>query len=330
MQYSNTLNGVASSIELKKEMVNNMWNPPLSLQRRTVYVTPKQSYKQYFPLELTSKDYLRRIFDILADGIRGKTAKLFDEISETAPSVTTASKGPFNELLPPQANLYILLHNVLGDVSFRNGEGETQVVSAAELVAGKLGLQSPDSLITCAETLLVCSSQILDQKIDSCRLGKLPVLFDAARMLLQCFGGSEQATAVARKLESSLAINPTLSGTVEDFMSDVDVAYYNLTVLEAQLEAHASFKEQRMRVLGWTWAAEDMYQSNGVDLVTGIIPQPGIGDSAGNIEITRSGSQSSSLEVAKELSFQLESLLEPRAAANASLVNALVAAAKDM
>jgi hypothetical protein len=313
----------------KKDMVKNVWIPPLSLQRKIVYITPQQSYKQYFSIELTIKDYLRRAFDILADGIRVRVSKIIDEMRDSAPSVTTSTKQFFNTL-PPQANLYIILHELCGDITFQAGDGEPRTVPASDIVAEKLGLPNSEQLLNAAETLLVCSSQILDQKIDSSRLGKMPMLFDSARKILQFFGNDP------KRLEAAISQLHLANVPPPADISDVEVAYLNLINLEAQLEAHANYKEQRMRMLGWVWSAEDLYQTNGVDLVSGIVQLPGAGLPADaetkppvsllNGTSTRTGG----LEVAKELMFQLEALLEPKAVANASLINALVAATHDM
>jgi hypothetical protein len=48
------------------------WVPPEGLQRIQVpRAEGNSAYTLFFPMELTSKDYLRRIFDIVASGIQG-------------------------------------------------------------------------------------------------------------------------------------------------------------------------------------------------------------------------------------------------------------------
>jgi hypothetical protein len=323
-----TVNGSGNTggMTSKKDMLKNVWVPPLSLQRKIMYVTPQQSYKQFFSIELTTKDYLRRTFDILADGIRVRVSKIFDELTETAPSVSTSTKQFFKDMLPPQANLYIILHEICGEITFQHGDSEPKTMPASDIFAQKLGMDNSEELLNVAETLLVCSSQMLDQKVDSSRLGKLPVLFESARKLLQFFGND------AKKMDAAMHQLNFINTAPPADISDVEVAYLNLTNLESQLEAHANFKEQRMRMLGWTWAAEDMYPSSGVDFSGSLGTFPGAGNYP-EAEAKAAGSQpagAGGLVAARELLFQLETLLEPKAVANASLINALVAATHDM
>lgn len=55
----------------------HLFDLPLTCQRRTVRTAPGQQHTHFFPLELTDKDYLRRLLDIVASGIRGKIVALW-------------------------------------------------------------------------------------------------------------------------------------------------------------------------------------------------------------------------------------------------------------
>jgi hypothetical protein len=52
------------------------WIPPEELQRIDVPIPEGATYTLFFPIELTNKDYLRRIFDIVAMGIQGTVRRM--------------------------------------------------------------------------------------------------------------------------------------------------------------------------------------------------------------------------------------------------------------
>ena len=54
----------------------DVWEPPRELQRIDVPVPESTGYTLFFPIELTNKDYLRRVLDIVAQGVQGTVKRM--------------------------------------------------------------------------------------------------------------------------------------------------------------------------------------------------------------------------------------------------------------
>ena len=57
------------------------WEPDQGrqLQRRDIVLSASEQYTLFFPLELTNKDYLRRIFETVAQGIKDRTVQISED-----------------------------------------------------------------------------------------------------------------------------------------------------------------------------------------------------------------------------------------------------------
>lgn len=154
--------------------------------------------------------------------------------------------------------------------------------SIQKTVTHMLGLASSDMLVRTAEVLLKAYENYLGQKVDSSRLGRLNVLFEAARVMLECFAPTN--TSDLSEL-SQQSITSTRSRMYGDFggggfggtaaataarsspSSSVAFALIGLRDLRDQMEMHALFKEQRLKAMGWTWTSEDRHLTTTHDLV---------------------------------------------------------------
>ena len=70
---------VDADVEPEGTGQGNPWKPPPAFQRRDLEGADGQSYTLFFPLELTNKDYLRRIFEVVARGISTSVVRITQE-----------------------------------------------------------------------------------------------------------------------------------------------------------------------------------------------------------------------------------------------------------
>ena len=80
-KHSQTLNPVPAKEDDDDEPPagDRLWEPQLQYQQRLVDVGAGQKYTLFFPLELTNKDYMRRVLEIVALGISGPVLRITKE-----------------------------------------------------------------------------------------------------------------------------------------------------------------------------------------------------------------------------------------------------------
>jgi hypothetical protein len=144
------------------------WVPPttpLNCQQRRVELSPNHSYNLFFPFELTNKDYMRRVLEIVAHGIQHRVVQIVDD------------KGL--EPIPPenQHDTYYLLKAIK-----QPGNAERFVESLPGCEKGKL--------FHAAIHVLDTRNGLFHLQPDTSRLADLHKLFEATRQLLECFGAS--------------------------------------------------------------------------------------------------------------------------------------------
>jgi hypothetical protein len=232
---------------------------PSQCQRKLIRSPNAQPYTQYFPLELTIRDYHRRVLDIVGCGIRDRV--VFMHQAGSLRQMTSSGKGYTGYspgVSPTKTSDFHNSSSVGESKSFTAAEtvafetlrldtvGMLELLTAKQITADvqqkaiyaavtrSLGLSNAEEYLSPSRTLLACNLQQLNMRVDSSRLSKLPILFDAAQTLLTCFA---QAT-----LSNNIFVKAALA---------------DLKELEEQLELHAAYKEQRMKILGWSWGTED-------------------------------------------------------------------------
>jgi hypothetical protein len=104
----------------------DVWVPPLELQSTNVYKPDGRTYPLKFPIELTNKDYLRRILDVVAQGIQD-TAEYIATNYQQARSIGSGfERYDFNTTF----DLYYLTKHILDNLGIY-ARGLTQSVNAA-------------------------------------------------------------------------------------------------------------------------------------------------------------------------------------------------------
>ena len=153
------------------------WVPPPELQRRVVELTESVSYTLFFPLELTNKDYMRRILEIVAFGIRSQV--LWVTKQRRLPKMEGQHSG----------DVHYLLKQLLG-----NNRGEGEKAMDRLVIQGHfqdaLNVSNKKKLFTSAEFILNARNELFHLQPDISRLRDVEALFQAAGDLLECFGTS--------------------------------------------------------------------------------------------------------------------------------------------
>lgn len=184
VERSTSAGGTATTARAIGATANDIWTPPTeALQRIQV-----DSYSLFFPLELTNKDYMRRVLDIVAMGIRDRVLSI------------TADRR-----LPPlnsdnDSDVYALLKQLLGGEGFQKPENAASTQTQRSVFADALGAPNVQQMSNAASYLYKMRNRLAHMEEDSSRLTLLTVMFDSARNLLECFGPS--AVASKRNLEN--------------------------------------------------------------------------------------------------------------------------------
>jgi hypothetical protein len=209
----------------------DVWEPPRELQRIDVPVPESTGYTLFFPIELTNKDYLRRVFDIVASGVQGTVKRMIGRHgARLGPIGSQKQKGgkvqyDFNTT----CDLYYLAKHIADDASapvYAQGLPPSHAQSNRCACITSTFHSFPADfkanqrlLVEACETLKNCRNQLMHVNMDSGSLENLNDSFKAGRRLLAFFPPNQALAALAS--------------------------------LEQQFEAHKAFKNRRMTALGW-------------------------------------------------------------------------------
>lgn len=269
---------------------------PLSSQRRTVrHPHPshygKPHYTAYFPLELTDKDYFRRILDITACGLRERlqqiwkgqaqflgfdtlasghalgTGALFASSSRTKPSSSSNSSVPSSTYNP--ATISAAISAITQDPN-----------SLLDLLAGK-GLDATQRSTLhdlLASTLNITTSSLLDSVGGLCQwrewflqrgeLSRLLIAGDVEG------GGTEPHSPNSELDHDASPSSPTITPfdlalrLLDCFVhaegeragysgGAVSIAIYEIKELHKQAILHRKYKDARLVAVGWKWGLEE-------------------------------------------------------------------------
>jgi hypothetical protein len=84
--------------------------PPLEFLRAEVPVPGSAPYTLFFPIELTNKDYLRRVFDIVAMGIQATVRRMIGKYRDAIAPIGSA-KDPYD--FSSSCDLYYLTKHII-------------------------------------------------------------------------------------------------------------------------------------------------------------------------------------------------------------------------
>eukprot|EP00981_Chlorochromonas_danica_P014100 scaffold7359_cov254-Ochromonas_danica.AAC.1 len=165
--------------------VANGWVPPENLQK----IETAQGYIHFFPLELTNKDYLRRVLDITAIGIRQRVLEItkqrsLEKISED------------NE-----EDIYYLLKQILGGRGFEDPANFASALTIRQHFADVLAVPV-DKISNAAKFLYLRRNQLAHANAYAHSHDLLQSSFTYAIELLECFGIS-----AAKALKSMEALS---------------------------------------------------------------------------------------------------------------------------
>eukprot|EP00519_Triparma_laevis_P003008 CAMPEP_0182496706 /NCGR_PEP_ID=MMETSP1321-20130603/5298_1 /TAXON_ID=91990 /ORGANISM="Bolidomonas sp., Strain RCC1657" /LENGTH=850 /DNA_ID=CAMNT_0024700373 /DNA_START=1165 /DNA_END=3714 /DNA_ORIENTATION=+ len=199
----------------------NPWTPPQPELRTTkIEISPTTSYQLHFPLELTNKDYLRRIFECVGRGIKNAVVRV-SESKNMYKFYIDQYSGDDNS-----NDVYYLLKQIVCKPG-KPGSGAPS--TPEEQLVHQTAYLSPGTQ-TNVNTLVVAAQHVLDKRNaishferDSSRKEDVTATFQAAKELLECFG------------------------------TEAIYAFNELKALESQYLSHQVFKGQRVDDLGWEW-----------------------------------------------------------------------------
>ena len=195
------------------------WEPDQGrqLQRRDIVLSASEQYTLFFPLELTNKDYLRRIFETVAQGIKDRTVQISED-NQLRRFYESDFDGDCSH------DMYYLVKQLIAPTG--NDFSKSDQLSHRHTFEIDLNC-SIGTLIQAAEHLLGARNALAHMSSDTPRLTNLEAAFQAAKELLSCFGSSGA------------------------------FAQTRLMALEQQFHDHREFKEARMDAFEWSWAADD-------------------------------------------------------------------------
>ena len=119
----------------------------------------RSSYELFFPLEMTNKDYMRRILDIVAIGIQGPVVEITNHFTRTNPPQLEPIEGHHN------GDVYYLLKQILGR---RYAPDQTRMQTVQGIFAQELntygqtagGNVSVEKMVEAAQFLLTQRNQL--------------------------------------------------------------------------------------------------------------------------------------------------------------------------
>lgn len=222
------------------------WVPPEELRRINVPVPDGAPYTLFFPIELTNKDYLRRIFDIVAMGIQGTVRRMIGKHRDSIGPIGSKQE-PYN--FTKTCDLYYLTKHIVDPASapvYARGSsmlcGTSQLFDSCRCFCNHASHSSASlslihvslifysefranqgHLVAACNTLKGCRNELMHVNVDSGSLDNVSSSFEAGRRLLSFFPPNEALAALAS--------------------------------LEAQFDGHKVFKNQRMAAFGWRFVA---------------------------------------------------------------------------
>lgn len=169
-----------------------VWSPPVQLQKRYIELTDSVTYTLFFPLELTSKDYVRRILDLITIGIRSQV----HSISRDFGLASIEAKN--------QRDLYYLLRQILGYSDTDSSKRQLHQRKFEEA----LKIRNKSKLFYSAEYLYQTRVEFFQYRPDRSFLEDMNSLFEAARNVLECFGKTaSKALMLLDKLQKQYQIH---------------------------------------------------------------------------------------------------------------------------
>lgn len=118
-------------------------------------------------------------------------------------------------------------------------------------------------MFAAAEVLLAAHDKFVASKVDSSRLSRMALLFDASTVLLDCFAESSATSTLKTAVSSHVHLSQQGQGMVAKMASlnhesqPAVKAQFALKELRDQIDMHAEFKEKRLQAFGWEWTPED-------------------------------------------------------------------------
>lgn len=226
--------------DTRSDIDPSIWVPPITKLKAT---TPSNHVStHFFPLELTSKDYIRRVLDIVVHGIKDKVIEV--------PTFQRQTNYQIPRLIIDENDHDIIpyLRQIMGQSPSVQSSSEAAMIRQA--YANELGIESVGKMINSA-TILLNKRMELFSKIaeDKGSIDDLDSLFSAAKSLLLCFQGVIDCGSGGGD-EQSLGRRSTV------VFSPVTVSLKRLAELKDQIVQHKHFKECRMKVLGWPQATD--------------------------------------------------------------------------
>lgn len=159
--------------ENNSEESTNIWVPPGDLQKKDKGL----GYTIQFPLELTNKDYLRRVLDLTCIGIRSRIVQI------------TAESGFTKIAKENDGDIFYLLKQLLGGKGFEDPKNAVTVMIIRSKFAESLGT-SVDKMVNAAKYLFIRRNQLAHASAESHSQEYLISAFAYAIELLECFGSS--------------------------------------------------------------------------------------------------------------------------------------------
>jgi len=272
-----------------------------SIDNQGSIIGKAMTVQRFFPLELSSSDYVNRVFRIVA--------YVLSMMCEEKKDDSTAASSP--SLSMQQGHTHDFNKSTNGAASsltsfLRICEVHSRVVEVNRKLACKLLMCAPDQTTPLMQSLVgiyqsevsMATSRVLSR--DQGRLSNLSELFRASRSLVNCLLATDRQ---------------------QRFTSDTSRAcLLELQRLEEQHLLHSSFKERRMEMLGWKWQEE-------VSSMDASILQV---DASHVLDKEQAGGPSSLLRDASELQAQLRDLVKPSCRANILLLYRLMYIAQDL
>jgi len=211
LKVSQTEHTPSSSVDHIEQLI---WQPPPELQKTSIHTSLNDSYELYFPVELTDKDYIRRILDIVSNSIRPYIIKI---VAEDKNSKTSRF---LEEIKGSDYDIYYQLKLLLGK-TYEKAVPE-KALAVSRNFKNKLVTKYSGAKFTNSADILLGSRSGLNQpsrEVIGAKESDVDAQFLAARSLLECFCVS------------------------------CDLGLLQLKSLETQYHKHKLFKEERMKAL---------------------------------------------------------------------------------
>lgn len=289
----------------KRQESQRCWQPPLYYQRRRVF-----NQMQFFPLELTCKDYAHRVLDTVAAGLRNKIETAL--LNSTAPTTNKPFAQESLKLVLPDPSSFALLRTVFSSIS-----DEPQSLSHSQSSRGPAGSNQMEK-----ETL---ADVIFPQKSVSDKFSS------SVKTLLSIFTGiafpdSMEETGQLYDMNDLFnAANEVLKlfSTDSTSSSSIVASMKELEELHQQVYSHMLYKNSRMSLNSWTYDGEAFDASTGM----GGLHRA---RAAGNAADIDGGVSDDLIAHAQDVCMQMQGLMEPQNVSRAHLTRRILQAAEDV